>query len=54
MTEANRVIPGAELCGLIEPRSPKAGGCGRRPVGLEPMLPIHFLQHWLNLSDPAL
>ena len=26
---------------------------GRPPVGLERMLRIHFLQHWFNLSDPA-
>ena len=26
---------------------------GRPPIGLERMLRIHFLQHWFNLSDPA-
>ena len=26
---------------------------GRRPVGLERMLRIHFLQQWYALSDPA-
>ena len=50
--EMNRVIPWIELCALIEPHYPKAGR-GRRPVGLERMLRIHFLQHWFNLSDPA-
>jgi len=48
----NRVVPWAGLCELIEPHYPKAGR-GRQPVGLERMLRIHFLQHWFNLSDPA-
>jgi transposase, IS5 family len=26
---------------------------GRPPVGIERMLRIHLLQHWFNLSDPA-
>lgn len=52
LAEMNRVIPWADLCALIEPHYPKAGR-GRRPVGLERMLRIHFLQHWFNLSDPA-
>ena len=42
----------AALCALIEPVYPKAGN-GRPPVGLERMLRIYFLQHWFNLSDPA-
>jgi len=37
---------------VIEPYYPKAGH-GRQPVGLERMLRIPFLQHWFNLSDPA-
>jgi IS5 family transposase len=49
----NRVVPWMELCDLIEPHYPKAGR-GRRPVGLERMLRLHFLQHWYNLSDPGL
>src|SRR5439155_313257 len=28
-------------------------GKGRRPVGVERMLRIYFLQQWFNLSDPA-
>jgi len=27
---------------------------GRRPIGLERMLRIYFMQHWYNLSDPAM
>lgn len=53
LAEMDRVVPWAELCGLIEPHYPK-GGRGRPPVGLERMLRLHFLQHWFNLSDPAL
>lgn len=52
LSEMNRVIPWGELCALIEPVYPKAGN-GRPPVGLERMLRIYFLQHWFNLSDPA-
>src|SRR5471030_263243 len=52
LLEMNRVVPWRELCALIEPVYPKAGN-GRPPIGLERMLRIHFLQHWFNLSDPA-
>jgi len=39
---------------VIEPFYPKAHETGgRRPVGLERMLRIHFLQQWYALSDPA-
>jgi len=50
--EMERVVPWSELCALIEPVYPKPGN-GRPPVGLERMLRIYFLQHWFNLSDPA-
>jgi IS5 family transposase len=53
LAEMDKVVPWAELCALIEPHYPKAGR-GRPAVGLERMLRIHFLQHWFNLSDPAL
>ena len=52
LAEMDAVLPWADLCALIEPHYPKAGR-GRPPVGLERMLRIHFLQHWFNLSDPA-
>ena len=42
----------AALCALIEPFYPKPGN-GRPPIGVERMLRIYFLQHWFNLSDPA-
>jgi IS5 family transposase len=47
------VVPWRALGALIEPVYPKAGN-GRPPVGLERMLRLYFLQHWFNLSDPAL
>ena len=52
LAEMDRVVPWRQLCRLIEPVYPKAGN-GRPPVGLERMLRIYFLQHWFNLSDPA-
>src|SRR6202140_5952902 len=53
LAQMNTVMPWGKLTALIEPGSPRAGGAGRPPVGLERMLRIHFLQHWFNLSDPA-
>ena len=52
LARMERVVPWAELCALIEPVYPRHGK-GRRPVGLERMLRIYFLQQWFNLSDPA-
>jgi transposase, IS5 family len=52
LEEMEQVVPWRELTTLIEPVYPKAGN-GRRPVGLERMLRIYFLQQWFNLSDPA-
>ena len=51
--DMEKIIPWAELAEAIEPFYPKPKGAGRRPVGVERMLRIHFLQHWFNLSDPA-
>ena len=53
LDEMDRIIPWAELSAVIEPFYPKGEGRGRPPVGVERMLRIHFLQHWFNLSDPA-
>ena len=53
LDEMDRLIPWRELCEVIEPFYPKAQGAGRPAMGLERMLRIHFLQHWFNLSDPA-
>lgn len=53
LAEMDQIIPWRDLCKVIKPFYPKPKGAGRRPVGLERMLRIHFLQHWFNLSDPA-
>lgn len=53
LAEMEQVIPWRDLCKVIYPFYPKQQGSGRPPVGLERMLRIHFLQHWFNLSDPA-
>ena len=52
LEEMEQVVPWSELCALIAPHYPQAGN-GRRPVGIERMLRIYFLQQWFNLSDPA-
>ncbi len=52
LDEMNQVVPWPRLLALIEPHYPKVGN-GRPPKGLEIMLRIYFLQHWFNLSDPA-
>ena len=52
LAEMERVVPWPALCELIEPFYPKPGN-GRPPVGVARMLRIYFLQHWFNLSDPA-
>ena len=51
LAEMDAVIPWSGLLALIDPYYPKAGR-GRRPLGLETMLRIYFLQQWFNLSDP--
>lgn len=55
LAEMEQVIPWKELCQVIEPwyPKPKSDQPGRRPIGIEKMLRIHFLQHWFNLSDPG-
>ena len=53
LDDMEKIIPWAELSAVIEPFYPKPQGAGRRPVGIDRMLRIHFLQHWFNLSDPA-
>jgi transposase, IS5 family len=52
LTEMDQVIPWPRLVALIEPHYAKPGR-GRRPLGLETMLRIYFLQQWFDLSDPA-
>lgn len=52
LIEMNQLIAWDELSALIEPHYPKPGK-GRRPIGVERMLRIHFLQLWFNLADEA-
>jgi IS5 family transposase len=52
LQEMDAVIPWKRLISLIEPHYKKPGR-GRRPMDLETMLRIYFLQHWFDLSDPA-
>src|ERR687887_2442860 len=52
LAEMDRVVPWRELCARIELMYPKPGN-GRPPIGVERMLRMYFLQHWFNLSDPA-
>jgi IS5 family transposase len=51
LQDMDRVIPWSTLIALITPHYVKPGR-GRRPMPLETMLRIYFLQHWFNLSDP--
>ena len=53
LAEMDQIIPWHDLYRIIKPLYPKLKGAGRRPIGLERLLRIHFLQHWFNLSDPA-
>ena len=53
LEEMDQIIPWEALTEAIESHYPKPRGAGRRPVGLERMLRIHFLQHWFELSDPG-
>jgi len=53
LAEMDKIIHWRNLCEVIKPYYPEPKGAGRPPIGLERMLRIHFLQHWFNLSDPA-
>lgn len=53
LREMNRAIPWDRLVSLLEPYYPKSGN-GRRPMPLEQMLRIYFMQQWYSLSDPAM
>src|SRR5208282_3985100 len=52
LDEIDAVMPWTELYALIAPHYAK-GDVGRKPVGLEIMLRVYFLQQWFALSDPA-
>ena len=53
LQEMDQIVPWSRLVELIAPYYP-SGERGRPPVGLERMLRLYCLQHWYNLSDPAL
>jgi IS5 family transposase len=48
----NELIPWDQLEAIIEPFHPK--GNGRKPYSLSTMFRIHCMQHWYNMSDPAM
>ena len=52
LDQMEQVAPWSELLALVEPQYPKAGK-GRRPVGVERMLRMYFLQQWFGFSDPG-
>jgi IS5 family transposase len=52
LDEMERIVPWSGLLSLIRPYYAKAGN-GRRPVGVEIMLRVYFVQQWFNLSDPG-
>ena len=52
LAEMDAVIPWPTLVALVAPHYARAGR-GRRPLPLETMLRVYFLQQWFNLSDPA-
>jgi len=53
LEEMDQIIPWQALSQVIKPYYPRPEGAGRRPIGIERMLRIHFLQHWFELSDPG-
>ena len=53
LEEMDQVIPWRRICSIVERHYPAEGGVGRPPIGVERMLRMYFLQHWFNLSDPA-
>lgn len=53
LDEMDQVIPWQRICRIVERHYPVEGGVGRPPIGVERMLRMYFLQHWFNLSDPA-
>jgi len=53
LAEMEAVVPWGRLLSLIAPHYPKTGPRGgRRPMPLETMLRVYFLQNWYALSDP--
>jgi IS5 family transposase len=53
LAEMEQVAPWARLVARLQPLYPK-GERGRKPIELERMLRIYFLQQWYGLADEAL
>ncbi len=53
LAEMEQVVPWARLVDRLRPLYPK-GERGRKPIALELMLRIYFLQQWYGLADEAL
>ena len=53
LSRMNELMPWDQLEAVIEPFYPKPGN-GRRPYPLSTMFRIHGMQHWYNMSDPAM
>ena len=53
LEEMDQIIPWQEMSEAVKPHYPAPKGAGRRPIGIERMLRIQFLQHWFELSDPG-
>ena len=48
----DRILPWDTFLPVLKPHYP-TGETGRRPIGLETILRIYFMQQWYHLSDPA-
>ena len=48
----DRILPWDTSLAVLKPHYPK-GEKGRRPIPMETMLRVYFMQQWFNLSDPA-
>ena len=53
LLEMEQIVPWKRLRKIVRPFYYRGEGVGRRPIELERMLRIYFLQQWFNLSDPA-
>jgi len=49
-----KIVPWRELIACVQPSYYPEGKPGRRPIGLERMLRMYFLQQWFGLGDEAL
>jgi IS5 family transposase len=53
LAEMDEAVPWQRLCRIVRHHYPAGDGPGLPPVGLDRMLRIYFVQHWYDLSDPA-